>query len=104
MQMLLKVNETEGNFIYLSFLDILVSETIRPKSCSLEDEAISKVILYSSLANTLHALNREESADLLFDAVKEHLTYLHTYTRDTIENLTEFLSHVISETHVIFPW
>lgn len=85
-------------------VDILICESIRGKNGSLEDERGSKVLYYSSLANSLNALNKEESNNLTFDSFCEHFNHLHEYTADTIENLAEFLSHVISENHLVFPW
>ncbi|KAL4441346.1 hypothetical protein ABPG74_013641 [Tetrahymena malaccensis] len=94
----------EAEFIFASFVDLLFVESVRSKNGTLEDQIASRVLYFSSLSNTLHSLKKDESADIIYDAFSEFYRNLSEYTADSVENLAEFISHVLSETHLSFPW
>lgn len=42
--------------------------------------------------------------DIIIDGFNEIYRHLNEYCSDSVENLAEFMSHIMSETHLNFPW
>lgn len=85
----------QPNEFFGILIDLLVSKSVF---------ASDKVLVNSSLANTLLASKREISNITIASVYAEYSERIGELAADTIEAFAEFLSHVISENHLEFAW